>query len=171
MNSQAAGVASQDAWEAAQRPGRGTREWNLSKAAITTGTFAVHAGGANAGAKAAMRRGSSSRVVVQSGWLRKRKANRWFEKRFVTLTEDTLSYYKGGAPEQGGELKAAIGLLGAMVKKSREVKHCFEVHAPSLLSKKNKEGRMYFVCADDMAVQRWIDKLNKAGLVQQVGRS
>ena len=108
------------------------------------------------------------KAIVQ-GYLKKRKLNTRFKKRWFVLNMGVLSYY---SREKDTEPRGIIDLEGAMLKRSKESKYTFEIHTPALLdAKRNKEGRMYLQAKSDSEVQTWINAIAALPRVNWAGRS
>ena len=108
------------------------------------------------------------KAIVQ-GYLKKRKLNTRFKKRWFVLNQGVLSYY---SREKDVEPRGIIDLEGAMLKRSKESKFTFEIHTPALLdARRNKEGRMYLQAKSEGEVQAWINAIAALPRVNWAGRS
>ncbi len=83
---------------------------------------------------------TSESVTLVSGYLKKRRENDRWLKRWCVLTETSILYYRN---KNDTEPSKCIRVENAMLKKSN-VSCAFEIHSPDLLNSRNKEGRIYF---------------------------
>ncbi|KAG7383757.1 hypothetical protein PHYBOEH_009803 [Phytophthora boehmeriae] len=112
----------------------------------------------------------SDRTVVYSGFLRKRRENSRWMRRYVVLSvasgkqdRPQLDYY---ANDRKATLAAPssrqIDLTTALLKTSVDLPFTFELHSPQLLRDRNKEGRLYFAASNALEIQCWLAHLRNS---------
>ncbi len=79
-------------------------------------------------------------VVLVSSYLKKRRQNDRWLRRWCVLTETSILYYHN---KNDANPSKCINVKNAMLKKSN-ISFAFEIHSPDLLDSRNREGRIYF---------------------------
>ncbi|KAI9981334.1 hypothetical protein PInf_009030 [Phytophthora infestans] len=110
---------------------------------------------------------TSTRTVVYSGFLRKRRETSRWMRRYVVLsvTSDKhdrpqLDYYPNDRKATlAGPSSLQIDLTTALLKTSVDLPFAFELHSPQLLGGRNKEGRLYFAASGALEIQCWLAHL------------
>lgn len=119
---------------------------------------------AGVGSRGAQLLSGSEDALLMAGFLKKRRETDRWNRRWCVLTESNLLYFHKKSDAQPSK---AIKLSTAMLKKSDAVDFAFELHAPDLLDKKNKEGRLYFQAENEQELQSWLVPLRMVvGLYQ-----
>ncbi|KAF2074201.1 hypothetical protein CYY_004487 [Polysphondylium violaceum] len=100
---------------------------------------------------------NSEKQVLVSGWMRKTKANKWWERRFCTLTSTNLVYYKDDPP-----LKP-LGSIFLLVSSCRVIKQKSLDSLDWCFSIADSRGIEYFFNTETQdQMERWIKAIKVA---------
>jgi myosin-5 len=111
-------------------------------------------------------RTSSRSTALKTAWLKKRRpySTRW-QNRYFTLHSDSLAYFHGTKDKAP---RGVISLQGAMLSKSTQHKHTFELQHPSLAGKGNVGGIICLKAKSEAGMHDWIGVLRNIPGVQFV---
>ncbi|CAM9256746.1 unnamed protein product, partial [Phaeothamnion confervicola] len=106
---------------------------------------------------------------IYQGFLLKRREMGGWQRRWCVLTEQTLDYYHSQQEYKSAKTPARrVTLSLALLKKSqpagvagedggeKDKEHCFELHSPELLCRRNGEGRLYFQASSEEECYAWL---------------
>ncbi|EGC38280.1 hypothetical protein DICPUDRAFT_86571 [Dictyostelium purpureum] len=100
---------------------------------------------------------SPDKQVLVSGWMRKTKANKWWERRFFTLTQTNLVYYKEDPPQK------ALGSIFLLVSSCRIIKQKSLDGLDWCFSIADSRGIEYFFNTETQdQMERWIKAIKIA---------
>ncbi|EGG23192.1 hypothetical protein DFA_05324 [Cavenderia fasciculata] len=109
--------------------------------------------------------------VLVSGWMRKTKANKWWDKRYFTLTPTRLIYYKEDPPQK------TLGSIFLLVSSCRVVKQKSLDGLDWCFSIADSRGIEYFFNTETQdQMERWIKAIKTArkklilALLEQAGK-
>ncbi|EFA79192.1 hypothetical protein PPL_08018 [Heterostelium album PN500] len=95
--------------------------------------------------------------VILSGWMRKTKANKWWDRRYCTLTPTSLIYYKEDPPQK------PLGSIFLLVSSCRVIKQKSLDGLDWCFSLADSRGLEYFFNTETQdQMERWIKQLKLA---------
>ncbi|KYQ90846.1 hypothetical protein DLAC_07717 [Tieghemostelium lacteum] len=97
------------------------------------------------------------RTVLVSGWMRKTKSNKWWERRFCTLTQSNIIYYKEDPPQ------TPQGSIFLLVSSCRVIKQKSLDGLDWCFSLSDSRGIEYFFNTETQdQMDRWIKAIKQA---------
>ncbi|EAL61114.1 hypothetical protein DDB_G0292622 [Dictyostelium discoideum AX4] len=100
---------------------------------------------------------NNDKQVLVSGWMRKTKANKWWEKRFFQLTQNSLIYYKEDPPQK------TLGSIFLLVSSCRIIKQKSLDSLDWCFSIADSRGVEYFFNTETSdQMERWIKAIKVA---------